>query len=146
MKRFLKVLRFKSLLKIMIAFVIKRGKVSKPIKNLIRNTREVFYPYTAINLKESEKEKIKNIMRISANFNVSSILMFSSTEKSNLLKVAKTPHGPTFTFKIVKYSNNQELQELLPRGKKISAKNLSSSILRPFPVRSSAGMPLIWMV
>jgi ribosome biogenesis protein SSF1/2 len=82
-----------------------------------------------MNLKENENEKIKNIMKLSANFNVGSILMFSSTEKNNLLKIAKTPKGPTFTFKINKYTNNRELQELLPRNKKIDTKNLESPLV-----------------
>lgn len=110
-------------------FVIKRGGVSKQIKELVHHTREIFYPYTAMNLKENENEKIKTIMKMSANFNVGSILMYSATEKNNLLKIAKTPKGPTFTFKINKYTNNRELQELLPRNKKIDTKNLESPLV-----------------
>jgi len=55
--------------------------------------------------------------------------MFSSTEKSNMLKIAKTPTGPTFTFKITKYTNNADLQALLPRNKKMDSKNLGSPLL-----------------
>jgi len=110
-------------------FVIRRGEVPKQVKELVHHMREVFYPFTAMGLKENENEKIKNLMKLSANFNVSSMLMYSTTEKNNLLKIAKTPTGPTFTFKINKYTNNRELQDLLPRNKKIDTKNLESPLV-----------------
>jgi hypothetical protein len=31
-------------------FIIKRGKIHKPIKDLIHDMREVMYPYTALKL------------------------------------------------------------------------------------------------
>lgn len=110
-------------------FVLKRGEISKELRDIVHNMREVFYPYTAMNMKEGQNEKIKNLMKLSANFNVSSMQMFSSTEKSNMLKIAKTPTGPTFTFKITKYTNNTDLQELLPRNKKMDSKNLGCPLL-----------------
>jgi len=44
-----------------------------------------------------------------------------------MLKIAKTPTGPTFTFKITKYTNNTDLQALLPRNKKNGLKKFGMS-------------------
>jgi len=54
-------------------FVLKRGEISKELRDIVHNMREVFYPYTAMNMKEGQNEKIKNLMKLSANFNVSSM-------------------------------------------------------------------------
>lgn len=37
------------------------------------------------------------------------MLVFTSTETSNYLKVMKSPDGPTITFKVKNYSTKQDL-------------------------------------
>jgi ribosome biogenesis protein SSF1/2 len=48
--------------------------------------------------------------------------------------------GPTFTFKIMRYSTNADIHMLLPRAKRLSAKNLGSPlvILNGFGVKSDS--------
>lgn len=37
--------------------------------------------------------------------------------------------GPTFTFKVLRYSTNADLHQLLPRGKKLNSRNLGSPLV-----------------
>jgi hypothetical protein len=81
--------------------------------------REVMYPYTAMKLKEGEKVKIQEYLKMAGVYKISHMIVFTSTENSikywplnfnfigNYLKVMKNPDGPTITFKVLSYSNQQ---------------------------------------
>ncbi len=43
---------------LIIAFIIKRGKINPPWAQTLLDMRSVMYPYTAMKLKEGEKVKI----------------------------------------------------------------------------------------
>ncbi len=73
-------------------------------KELLKDTREMLYPYTAINLKESKKNSIKDFISVAGQFGVSHMLVFSQTDKACYLRLIKNPKGPTITFKIDDYS------------------------------------------
>jgi len=62
------------------------------------------YPYTAMKLKESQKNSIKDFLSAAGLFGVSHMMMFTQTENGNYLRVIKNPKGPTVTFKIEEYS------------------------------------------
>jgi ribosome biogenesis protein SSF1/2 len=66
--------------------------------------RQIMYPYTASNLKESKKNSIKDFVSAAGIFGVSHMLMFTQTENSNYLRLIKNPKGPTLTFKVKEYS------------------------------------------
>jgi len=42
------------------SFIFKRGKINHPINTLIKDMRELMYPYTSMKLKESDKSKMKD--------------------------------------------------------------------------------------
>jgi hypothetical protein len=46
-----------------LAFIIKRGKVSGHVRQLIDDYRDVMYPYTSMNLQENDKTKLKDYIR-----------------------------------------------------------------------------------
>ena len=87
-----------------IAFVIKRGRIGMYTKELLNDTRDLLYPYTALKLKESKKNSIKDFISVAGQFGVSHMLIFSQTDKSCYLRLLKNPKGPTITFKIDEYS------------------------------------------
>ena len=62
------------------------------------------YPYTAMNLKESKKNSIKDFVGAAGQFGVSHMLMITQTENGNYLRIIKNPKGPTMVFKIDEYS------------------------------------------
>ena len=45
------------------SFVIQRKKVKGPIKELLKNTREVLYPYTVMKVAEREKIRMKDYLK-----------------------------------------------------------------------------------
>jgi ribosome biogenesis protein SSF1/2 len=51
-------------------------------------------------LNESEKIRMKDYLKASGHYGVTHMMVFTSTEKHNYLKIIKTPSGPTLTFKI----------------------------------------------
>ncbi len=96
---------------------------------LEKNLREMMYPFTALKLKETAKLKMKEILFATKNFGARNLLTLSSIKSGNYLKMSRIPDGPTFTFKIEKYSLNNDLQKFLPRNKKINPIQLGSPLV-----------------
>jgi ribosome biogenesis protein SSF1/2 len=46
------------------SFIIKRGRVGMFVRDLIVNLRELMYPYTFINLKESKRNSLKDFLGV----------------------------------------------------------------------------------
>ena len=46
------------------SFIIKRGRVGQYVNELISNLRELMYPYTFMNLKESKKNSLKDFLGV----------------------------------------------------------------------------------
>ncbi|KAI7992317.1 Peter Pan-like protein [Camellia lanceoleosa] len=61
-------------------------------------------PYTALKLKEKKRNNIKDFLNIAGPMGVTHFLMLSKTATAPYLRVARTPQGPTLTFKIQEYS------------------------------------------
>ena len=47
-----------------LAFIIKRGKIGLYMKELLKDMRNLMYPYTAMKLKESKKNSIKDFISV----------------------------------------------------------------------------------
>ena len=71
--------------------------------------RELMYPFTALKLKESKKNTIKEFVSVAGQFGVSHMILFSQTEKANYMRLIKNPKGPTITFKVEEYSLAQDV-------------------------------------
>lgn len=91
------------------SFVMKRGKMSELVKELTDDVRHVMEPHTAKNLKESKGNKLKDFVQVSGPLGVSHFVILSATENSKYVKIAKTPRGPTLTFKVNKYTLAREV-------------------------------------
>ena len=92
---------------------MKRGRVGKLITKLVTELRTTMYPYTAINLKESKANSIKDFLSIKDVYGLSHTMMLTNTEKASYLKLAKMPRGPTVTFKMDKYCLSSDIFEHL---------------------------------
>ena len=86
------------------SFVICRGKVSKPLVQLMESMRKVMLPYTAANLKATRKNVLKDYVAIAGPMHVSHLVMFSQTNLSPVMKIARLPQGPTVYFRINSFS------------------------------------------
>lgn len=93
--------------------ILKRGRVGKLITKLIKELRTTMYPYTAVNLKESKANTIKDYLSIKDVYGLSHMMMLTNTEKASYLRLARMPRGPTVTFKIEKYCLSSDIFEFL---------------------------------
>jgi len=59
------------------SFIIKRGKIGIYMKELLMNLRELMYPYTFINLKESKKNSMKDFLGAAGQFGVSHMMVMT---------------------------------------------------------------------
>lgn len=91
------------------SFIIKRGKVGQFMRELIVNLRELMYPYTFMNLKESKKNSMKDFLGVAGQYGVSHMMVLTQTEKSNYIRFIKNPKGPTITMKIDEYSLSKDV-------------------------------------
>lgn len=89
---------------------------------LSRDFRKVMDPFTASNLREKKSNKIKDFVSLSGIFHVSHMCLFTRSEKSLSMKVARMPQGPTLTFKVHSF---------------ILAKDVLSSLKKQFVEESS---------
>lgn len=68
---------FSQVIKYFIAFIIRRGKIGVYLKELLSDMRELMYPYTALKLKESKKNTIKDFLGVSGTYGVTHMLLFT---------------------------------------------------------------------
>lgn len=86
------------------SFVFSRLKLPGSLKQLQADLRKMMLPYTALNLKEKKRNNLKDFLNVAGPMGVTHFLMLSKTGSSPYLRVARTPQGPTITFKIQEYS------------------------------------------
>lgn len=86
------------------SLVFSRGKLPGPLRQLQMDLRKLMLPYTALKLKESKRNNLKDFMALATGLHVTHFLILSKTDSAAYLKVAKMKTGPTLTFKIHKYS------------------------------------------
>ncbi|KAK8291804.1 hypothetical protein V6Z11_D06G080800 [Gossypium hirsutum] len=84
--------------------VFSMGKLPGPLRQLQMDLRKLMLPYTALKLKENKRNNLKDFLNVAGPMGVTHFLVLSKTETSPVLRVAKTPQGPTLTFKIHEYS------------------------------------------
>lgn len=86
------------------SFVFSRGKLPALLRNLEKDLRKVMMPHTALNLRESKRNSMKDFVHVAAPLGVTHFMILSNTKTSPYLRLARSPHGPTLTFKIHAYS------------------------------------------
>ncbi|KAK9280780.1 hypothetical protein L1049_003669 [Liquidambar formosana] len=86
------------------SFVFARGKLPGPLKQLQTDLRKLMLPFTALKLKEKKRNNLKDFLNVAGPMGVTHFLILSKTATTPYLRVARTPQGPTLTFKIHDYS------------------------------------------
>ncbi|XP_076898302.1 peter Pan-like protein [Bidens hawaiensis] len=116
------------------SFVFSRLKLPATLKQLQMDLRKVMLPYTALNLKEKKRNKLKDFLNVAGPMGVTHFLMLSKTGTSPYLRVARTPQGPTITFKIQEYSLAVDIvnSQLRPRVPKDLFKNSPLIVMSGF--------------
>ncbi|XP_076909614.1 peter Pan-like protein [Bidens hawaiensis] len=116
------------------SFVFSRLKLPATLKQLQMDLRKVMLPYTALNLKEKKRNKLKDFLNVAGPMGVTHFLMLSKTGTSPYMRVARTPQGPTITFKIQEYSLAVDIvnSQLRPRVPKDLFKNSPLIVMSGF--------------
>lgn len=89
--------------------------------------RTTMYPYTAINLKESKVNSIKDFLSIVDLYGLSHMIMLTNTDKNSYIRFAKMPRGPTITFRLPEYSLAADVFEDARKNSKYNPKPLTKS-------------------
>ncbi|XP_031407746.1 peter Pan-like protein isoform X1 [Punica granatum] len=116
------------------SFVFSRGKLPGPLRQLQMDLRKLMLPFTALNLKEKKRNNLKDFLNVAGPMGVTHFLILSKTDAAPYLKVARTPQGPTLTFKINEYSLASDVaqSQLRPRCPKDLFKNSPLIVLSGF--------------
>ncbi|KAG8908185.1 hypothetical protein FRB99_008728 [Tulasnella sp. 403] len=86
------------------SFIVKYGHVGKSMAQLVRDVRRVFEPNTAARLRERQNNKLKDYLVTAPQLKITHLLAFSLPERGPFLRIARLPQGPTFGFRIQRYS------------------------------------------
>lgn len=101
------------------SFVFHRGIVGTNIHQLIKDVRHLMEPYTAINLKVTKSNVLKDFVHVAGPYGISHFITFSKTELSPYMKICRLPRGPTLTFRVNEYSLMRDITAILKRPKTI---------------------------
>ncbi|AET38715.1 rRNA-binding ribosome biosynthesis protein Ecym_3218 [Eremothecium cymbalariae DBVPG len=106
------------------SMVIRVGQTSMgnhSLNQLVKDFRTIMQPHTAVKLKERKSNKLKDFVVMCGPLGVSHLFIFTQSEKTGnvSLKIARTPQGPTVTFKVLDYSLGKDLKKYLKRPKSL---------------------------
>lgn len=88
------------------------GEVGTNISQLAADVRQVMEPGTASRLKERKANRLRDYVTMCGPLGVSHLLLFSrSTSGNTNLRLALTPRGPTFHFRVEKYSLAKDVKK-----------------------------------
>lgn len=83
--------------------VIKRGVIDNDTRDLMNNIRKVMEPFTAMALKVTKKNTLKDFVSIAGPMHVTHLIVLSQTDLGDYLKFVRLPRGPTIHFKLINY-------------------------------------------
>ncbi|KAH7889924.1 Brix domain-containing protein [Phlebopus sp. FC_14] len=93
------------------SFIIKHGQVGSSLTQLVRDLRKVMEPNTATRLKERKRNKLKDFLTMAPALKVSHLLALTLTDVAPSLRMVRLPIGPTFSFRIERYSLMKDLMK-----------------------------------
>ncbi|KAI9314268.1 Brix domain-containing protein [Dichotomocladium elegans] len=111
------------------SFVMKSGAVGNTVSFLVRDVRRVMEPYTATHLKERKANRLKDFVMVAPQLGVTHFMIFSRTEKSTNLRIARVPRGPTLTFRVDEYSLTKDCLRLQKSPRTNKSDYLTSPLL-----------------
>eukprot|EP00559_Dactyliosolen_fragilissimus_P005083 CAMPEP_0184856042 /NCGR_PEP_ID=MMETSP0580-20130426/1200_1 /TAXON_ID=1118495 /ORGANISM="Dactyliosolen fragilissimus" /LENGTH=448 /DNA_ID=CAMNT_0027350811 /DNA_START=33 /DNA_END=1379 /DNA_ORIENTATION=- len=95
-------------LKVPRSLVIRRGKVEAEVGELVTDIRKMMSPHTALQFQEDFKNRKATLSHyakeLTTSLGVTHILALSQNSSSLTLRMARTPSGPTLSFKLRQFS------------------------------------------
>lgn len=92
------------------------------LTQLVRDTRNMMQPHTAIRLRERKSNKLKDFVVMAGPLGITYLMVFSQNEKtgSTHLRMSSMPRGPTISFKILEYSLCKDVVRIQRNPKSMS--------------------------
>ena len=112
---------------------MRRGKVEPEVVELVKNLRETMMPYTAMNFQEDTKSSKLNkslahySKELSSSLGLTHIMSLSQNKDKLAMRLARTPAGPTLTFKIQQFSLSKSIRKVQRRPFDIHSSNIASN-------------------
>jgi len=96
------------------------------VADLVQDVRKIMMPYTAANFKEDANQRKLTLQKYCQHaclpLGITHMLAFSQNQERLVLRIAKTPQGPTLTFRVHQFSLSRHIQRLQRRP--VSTKGL----------------------
>jgi len=114
------------------SLVVRRGKVESEVLELVQDMRYMMMPYTALNFQEDSKSSKLNkalahySKELTGTLGLTHILALSQNKEKLGLRIARTPAGPTLSFKVQQFSLSKHVRKVQRRPFDISSSTLTS--------------------
>jgi ribosome biogenesis protein SSF1/2 len=96
--------------------VFRRGKTEAEVGELVHDLRQLMLPYTALNLQENKNLTLSQYAKhLALPMGITHMLCFSQNEERLWLRLARTPEGPTLTFRVLQFSLHRHIVALQRR-------------------------------
>lgn len=111
---------------------MRRGKVESEVVELVSDLRNVMMPYTALNFQEDTKSSklIKSLShyskQLTGSLGLTHIISISQNQDKLSMRLARTPSGPTLTFKIQQFSLSRNIRQVQRRPFDIHSSKINS--------------------
>ena len=106
-------------LKIPRSLVIRRGKVESEVIELVADLRKMMLPYTAASFKEDAKNRKMTLSHyakeLTGAMGVTHLMAISQNSSRLNLRLARTPSGPTLTFRLKQFSLIKQVRSVQRR-------------------------------
>uniref|UniRef100_A0A8C1PRA1 Peter pan homolog n=1 Tax=Cyprinus carpio TaxID=7962 RepID=A0A8C1PRA1_CYPCA len=96
-------------------FVFQRGQIGRNVGQLVLDMRRVMEPFTARSLKVRKKNVLKDFVAVAGPLGITHFSIFTKTENSINMRLARLPKGPTLYFHVAKYALIKDVISSLKR-------------------------------
>lgn len=111
------------------SMVVRRGRTSKSVTELVADLRRVMAPNTAERLKERAKAPLKDYVSAAEPLGVTHLLLMSQHDEKVALRLARLPAGPTLTFSVRDFQLARRVKAEQRRPFDTTASYLTSPLL-----------------
>lgn len=106
-------------LKVPKSLVIRRGKTAPEVGELITDLRNLMLPYTALHFQEDPKNRKLTLSQYATNLalpmGITHMMSFSQNDERLNMRLARTPEGPTLSFRVHQFSLTKHIKRLQKR-------------------------------
>ena len=101
------------------SLVLRRGKTASVVGELVEDLRHLMLPYTALHFKEDPKNRKLTMAQYATHLalpmGITHLLCFSQNDERLFLRLARTPQGPTLSFRVHQFTLNRHIKKLQKR-------------------------------